>query len=480
MAAEWPNRTLRDAGVTLIDCDHRTPPAVETGYPYVTIPQMQEGRLNLAEARKIAPDHFQEWTRKARPAANDVVLSRRCNPGETAYVSPDMEFALGQNLVLLRANGEDIHPPFLRWLVRGPQWWEQVGRFLNVGAVFDSLKCADIPKFELKVPPLEEQRAIAHILGTLDDKIELNRRMNETLEAMARALFKSWFVDFDPVRAKMAGRARQDGARSGQPRKPLNVRSDLPWPGAKAGAGAEGDPGLPKDIADLFPDRLVESELGEIPEGWDVVPLGDVCRRVAMGPFGSDIKTDNFVEAGVPVVRGSNLTKGFVEDSYVFVSEGKADELRNANAFPGDIVITHRGTLGQVGLIPDRSRFPRYVVSQSQMLLSVQPERVSASYVFEFLRSPAGQHALLANTSQTGVPAISRPTTSLRAIRLLLPSQPVIAQLDSAVLRLYARRDAATSECRSLAALRDCLLPKLLSGAIDVNKSVGDRQGLIA
>ena len=94
----------------------------------------------------------------------------------------------------------------------------------------------------IPLPPLPEQRAIAHILGTLDDKIELNRRMNETLEAMARALFKSWFVDFDPVRAKAEGR----------------------------------DPGLPKPLADLFPARLVDSELGEIPEGWRPMPLGDV------------------------------------------------------------------------------------------------------------------------------------------------------------------------------------------------------------
>ena len=115
------------------------------------------------------------------------------------------------------------------------------------------------------VPPLPEQRAIAHILGTLDDKIELNRRMNETLEAMARALFKSWFVDFDPVRAKMEGRWR---------------------PG-------ESLPGLPAHLYDLFPDRLVDSELGEIPEGWEVKALGDVVelnpretlRKGTMAPY---------------------------------------------------------------------------------------------------------------------------------------------------------------------------------------------------
>lgn len=242
MAGEWPALSLRDAGVTLIDCDHRTPPAADNGYPYVAIPQLRGGHIDFTNARRITPGHFAEWTRKAKPAAHDVVLSRRCNPGETAYVRQGLEFALGQNLVLLRADGSRIYPPFLRWFVRGPAWWDQVGKFLNVGAVFDSLKCADVPNFMLRVPPLDEQRAIAHILGTLDDKIELNRRMSETLEAMARALFKSWFVDFDPVRAKAEGR----------------------------------DPGLPQPLADLFPTRLVDSELGEIPEGWEVTSLPEV------------------------------------------------------------------------------------------------------------------------------------------------------------------------------------------------------------
>ena len=156
MAGEWPTLTLREAGVTLIDCDHRTPPPSDVGYPYVAIPQLENGRINIAEARRITREHFAEWTKKAKPTANDVVLSRRCNPGETAFVPPGLEFALGQNLVLLRADGQRVYPPFLRWLVRGPGWWEQIGTFLNVGAVFDSLKCADVPKFELRVPPVAE------------------------------------------------------------------------------------------------------------------------------------------------------------------------------------------------------------------------------------------------------------------------------------------------------------------------------------
>jgi hypothetical protein len=115
--------------------------------------------------------------------------------------------------------------------------------FLNAGNV-TTAGFRDINRIEIPIPPPPEQRAIAHILGTLDDKIELNRRTNETLEAMARALFQSWFVDFDPVRAKAAGR----------------------------------DPGLPKPLADLFPTRLVDSELGEIPEGWEVKNLDEIAR----------------------------------------------------------------------------------------------------------------------------------------------------------------------------------------------------------
>ena len=111
---------------------------------------------------------------------------------------------------------------------------------MDSGSAIPSTSREDFYGLPVQVPPLHEQRAIAHILGTLDDKIELNRRMNETLEAMARALFKSWFVDFDPVRAKMAGR----------------------------------DTGLPSHLTDLFPDRLVDSELGEIPEGWEAATLG--------------------------------------------------------------------------------------------------------------------------------------------------------------------------------------------------------------
>jgi type I restriction enzyme, S subunit len=319
-----------------------------------------------------------------------------------------------------------------------------IGAYLT-GAVMPKLTQGNLNRIPISCPSLDEQRAIAHILGTLDDKIDLNRRMNETMEAIARTIFKSWFVDFDPVRARA----------SGEPAESICRRL-----------------GLTHELLDLFPDRFQDSELGEIPEGWEVITIGELCERVSMGPFGSDIKTSNFVREGVPIIRGSNLTDGFIDNNFVFLTEAKADELRNANARGGDIVITHRGTLGQVGLIPTSSRYPRYVVSQSQMVLTPRKERTTSRYIYEYLRSPTGRHALLANTSQVGVPAIARPTTSVKAISLIAPQPELLRKYDSVVDPLFGRVVSAIRESNSLAAVRDALLPKLISGQLRVPEAV--------
>ena len=168
---------------------------------------------------------------------------------------------------------------------------------------------------------------------------------------------------------------------------------------------------------------------------WSIVTVDEIkspkAHAIAMGPFGSDIKSDNFVPTGVPVIRGVNLgTERFNDDNFVFLTDQKAEELHSANAYPEDIIFTHRGTLGQVGIIPHNALYHRYVVSQSQMKLSCDTKKVDPLFIFYYFRSHSGQHALLANTSTTGVPAIARPLTSLKSIPLPLPpisEQHVIA-----------------------------------------------------
>jgi len=159
---------------------------------------------------------------------------------------------------------------------------------------------------------------------------------------------------------------------------------------------------------------------------WTETKIEDIVTSISMGPFGSDIKSSNFVSDGVPIIRGGNLVNGkFHDEDFVYLTEEKADSLKNSNAFPEDIVFTHRGTLGQVGLIPHNSKYPRYVVSQSQMRITCDKTKVDTKFVYYFFLSPIGQNELLSNTSTTGVPAISRPLSSLKKVNISLPPLPV-------------------------------------------------------
>ena len=421
---EWPILSLREAGVALFDCEHRTPPAQESGYPYVGIPQVKDGRVDLAGVRRISREHLDEWTRKSQPEPHDVVLSRRCNPGTTAVVPKGLEFALGQNLVLLRSNGTRVFEPFLRWLVSGPQWWEQVGKYLNVGAVFDSLKCADIPRFQVSIPPLSKQRGIAHILGTLDDKIELNRRMNETLEAMAQALFKSWFVDFDPVRAKMEGR----------------------------------DTGLPQGIAELFPGRLVDSEIGEIPEGWVVAPLGELI----------DVNPKRRLRRGevVPYLSMANMpTRGHVPTSVDVRPFGSGMRFANGDTLVARITpCLENGKTAYVDFLLDDEvgwGSTEYIVLKPKPPLPDQ---------FAYCLARSARFREFAIQNMSGTSGRQRvPAAAVEGLLMVAPPVRFAAEFGEVARSLFERASRAGRESGTLVALRETLLPKLISGEIRVS-----------
>lgn len=155
---------------------------------------------------------------------------------------------------------------------------------------------------------------------------------------------------------------------------------------------------------------------------WPTTKISDICTRIAMGPFGSNIKVDNFVPSGVPVLNGANLA-GFKlkEDSFNYVTEHKAEELKNSLAYRGDIVVTHRGTLGQIVYIPSDSRFDKYLISQSQFLLRVDSDKADSRFITYFFHSVYGQYLLLSNASQVGVPALARPTSTFKSLEIPLP-----------------------------------------------------------
>lgn len=450
---------LEDAGVTLIDCDHKTPTAQDNGFPYIGIPQLKNGHIVLDGARLISDDDFHHWRRKAKPTHNDVILSRRCNPGETAFVPPNLDIALGQNLVLLRSNGTTVYPPFLRWLVRGDKWWEQVNKFLNVGAVFDSLKCADIPRFEVLLPAYKTQIKIAEILNSIDNKITINRQINQTLEAMAQALFKSWFVDFEPVKARLSalavGGSTDDAnlaamsAISGKTTEQLlTLKTTHPDQFQQL-----------YTTADLFPSEMVDSELGEIPKGWEVKQIKDFG-NVVCGKTPSK-SNDSYYGNFMPFIKIPDMHHSvFVVEPIEFLSQQGAKSQIKKTLPSGSVCVSCIATVGKVIITHEECQ-------TNQQINSVVPNLKEHTYYlyYSMLELEKKFYELASGGSAT----LNMNTSIFSSVKVLMPTLLVAKEFNQRVQSLMETILVNMKQNANLSELRDALLPKLLAGELLVD-----------
>lgn len=437
MPNDWRILSLRDAGVKLIDCVHKTPAAMPAGYPYVAIPQMSNGRIDFSTARRISASDFELWTKKAKPQAWDIVLSRRCNPGETALVAPGEEFAVGQNLVILRADGKTIYPPFLRWLSRSPEWWEQIRKNLNVGAVFDSLKCADVPNFELRIPPLDEQETIANTLGSLDDKIEQNRRTGAKLEGLARGVFKAWFVDFEPVQAKAAG--------------------------------ATAFPGMPPESFAALPTRLTNSDLGPVPQGWENCKqrVSELERAgVLLIGDGYRAKRSELADIGVPFIRAGNVNGTIITDGAELLGKPAIEKAGVKRSKVWDTVFTSKGTVGRIGLVTPATGDVVYA-PQVCFWRAMNRKALSPFLLHLWMKSESFTCQWMSVKGQTDM-ADFVSLSDQRAMTMLVPPPEVQRGFDNIVRPIVELLAASAAESAKLATLRDYLLPRLLSGRVRI------------
>jgi type I restriction enzyme S subunit len=423
----WPRLTLKAAGVSLIDCDHRTPQAVDDGYPYIAIPQLRDGHISLDGVRRISESDYLEWTKKLSPQSDDVIVVRRCNSGESAHVPVGLKCAIGQNLVVLRADGTKVTPPYLRWLVRGAEWWDEVGKYINVGAVFDSLRCRDIPLFELPVPPLQAQKEIAGVLAALDDRITLLRETNATLEAIAQALFKSWFVDFDPVRAKMACRAPE---------------------------------GMDEGTAALFPDALQDTGAGPVPKGWGEQSIDSLVAGVFDGPHATPPEADDgAVFLGIKNLTGTALDLGEVRH----IAEADwARWTKRVTPRAGDIVFSYEATLGFFALIPPGLRC---CLGRRLALIRPHEQRGTSHFWYhQFVAEPFQR--LLAKHTIQGATVDRLALKSFPDLPVLAPPIELRERFDDIAQPIWTRIHQNQSQIGVLSGLRDTLLPRLISGQL--------------
>lgn len=427
LPTNWHWCRLSDVCSDVVDCPHSTPELASDGpYLMARTSDILTGIFQADQAQRVSEDTYRERVRRLVPRQGDLLYSREGTYfGISAEVPPDLKVCLGQRMVLLRPDGDQIHARFLRYWLNSSLMQAHVHGYRD-GSVAERLNLPTIRNLPVCLPSVVEQERIAQILGSFDDRLELNRKMDETLEAMARALFKSWFVDFDPVRAKAEGR----------------------------------DPGLPAYMADLFPGSFEDSELGETPCGWRIERFGEVCERIFSGGTPSTAASD-YWGGELPWLSSGETRATFITTTEKSITAKGVENSSTRLARAGTTVIASAGqgnTRGQTSFLMINT-----YINQSVVALVPNQTKTSDVHLFfdlerrydEFRRVSDGH-------SSRG----SLTTKLLAELVTVLPSLRVIDAFDSLAEPIVRKITSSLRESQTLAALRDTLLPKLISGEL--------------
>ena len=431
MARDWETLSVAEAPLEIIDGDRGVNyPKQEDFGPsgdclFLNTGNVTTTGFNFADCSFITKDK-DAALRKGKLKRHDVVLTTRGTVGNVALFDDSVHFEnvrINSGMVLLRADQSKLLPGFLFQFVRSPLFKEQVAA-LTTGSAQPQLPIRDIRRVEIPLPPLAEQKAIAAVLGALDDKIELNRWMNATLEAMARALFQSWFVDFDPVRAKLDGR---------QP--------------------AALDPAT----AALFPAVFQDSPLGHIPHGWTAQCLPDAI----------EVNPRRSLRSGViaPYLDMKNLpTQGHSAEEVIDREFSSGTKFQNGDTLLARITpCLENGKTGYVDFLEDG----QVGWGSTEYIILAPKPPLPPQFGYLLARSdPLRTHAIQNMTGTSGRQRV--PSDCFNTFLLAVPPPTVARRFDELTGPLMAKIKSNSNETRTLSTLRDTLLPKLLSGELSV------------
>ena len=424
---ELPLRSLCEA---IVDCPHSTPTWTPDGVVVLRSKNIRHGRLDLSEPNYTSERDYAQRTKRATPRTGDLVITREAPMGEVCMIPDGLRCCLGQRMVLLRPRSVTTDSRYLLYALQSTPVQQSILLHDGTGSTVSNLRIPLLENLPIPSHALPEQRAIAHILGTLDDKIELNRRMNATLEAMARALFKSWFVDFDPVRAKMEG----------------------------------SDTGLPKQINHLFPDRMVDSELGDIPNGWPLTPLSELMEFNPSRPLRKGQVAPYLDMASMP-------TSGHVPESVVERPFGSGMTFANGDTLLARITpCLENGKTAFVDFLNDDE------VGWGSTEYVVMTPLPPFPKVFAYCLARSQTFREFAIQNMSGTSGRQRvQAAALSGFSVPRPSDAVASEFGRVVQSLLELASRAVNECRQLGSIRDALLPKLISGDMRVRGADSSR-----
>ena len=388
----------------IVDCPHSTAKDEKYGYPLVRTPNIGKGRLLLDNVYRVSEEVYNERNKRAIPQKNDLILAREAPVGNVAIIKEGQNVCLGQRTVLIRPNKEKVNPDYLVYYLLSPgvQY-----RFLNAsnGATVSHLNMSDIRNLEIEVPDISIQNKIGKFLSLIDDKISDNYKINKNLEQQAQAIFKSWFVDFEPFG-------------------------------------------------------------GVQPSEMQFIPLQELCKVVTKGTTPTTLGK-SFTSSGINFIKAESILDNHSIDSskFAFIDEETNALLKRSVIKANDIVFTIAGTLGRFAMV-DNSVLPANI-NQAVAIIRPNENKVTPAYLYSFFignwhneyYSKRIQQAVQANLS----------LTTIKSLPIAVLNNTTMSNYDELVSPLFALMKNNEEENRRLSKLRDTLLPKLMSGELNIS-----------
>ena len=449
---EWQTLTLADVCTVITDGAHQSPKTVSRGKPMASVKDLTRFGVDLTSARHIATEDFEALVKQGcKPHVGDVLIAKDGNSALDTVCTVDhpLDAVLLSSVAILRPDPKCLDSVFLKFYLSSPETIDYLKSNFISGAAIPRVVLRDFKRAEIRLPSLDVQRRIAGVLQSIDSKIDLNRRVNQTLEAMAQAIFQSWFVEFDPVKAKIA--AKQEG------RDPL--RAAMTAVSGKADAELDALPPEQYEqlaaTAVLFPDEMEESEYGEIPKGWGFRSVADVAEfgrgKVDVSILNEDtyISTENMLENRGGVSRATSLP------SVATVPSFKTGQILVSNIRPYFKKIWMAHFDG--GRSPDVLAFEPIVPQSTEFLYNLMYQDA----FFEFMTRTA-----------KGAKMPRGDKDAIMGWRFPCPDEALMVCFSEKVRPYYEYINSLKSENDSLAELRDTLLPKLLSGELSVTDAM--------
>ena len=404
---------LEDICIKITDGSHFSPKENYQGYPMLSVKDMTEYGFDYSSCKRISEEDYKTMlSNDCVPKRNDILVAKDGSYLKHIFViKEERAEAILSSIAIFRPNTDIVYPSYLCYLLKNPIMKQIIKDNYVSGSALPRIVLKDFKKIEVEIPPLPEQKAIAATLSALDDMIELNNQTNKTLEEMAQAIFKSWFVDFEPFK---------DG-------------------------------------------EFEESELGLIPKGWRVGCVGDYVRVKS----GFAFKSSWWEDKGIPVIKIKNIDNYTIDFGDVsYVSEDKVGLAKEFIVNGGDLVIAMTGaTIGKFAIVPKMQSFALVNQRVGKFFLGDNPVE-KLGFIYCILKQDNVYNEIVSRGDGSAQPNIS--PSGIESIKIVLPPQGLINEYNQLVTNMFNMIIENFAENSLLICLRDILLPKLMSGEIRV------------